>query len=150
MIYPEIKHWNYCFVKVILILLCSLNYTVHLLLTWCNKSFSYVVFFSFVCNSFSLFLFFFFLNRYYHIYFIFPSPGPPRLAFTTSFARSFMIFLSVENIIKLSCFVYVFWKISQLQLHSSSISIDITFHGIRLETIKAASSWGEVAKSFLY
>ena len=110
----------------ILILLCSLNYTVHLLLTWCNMSFSYVVFFSFVCNSFSLFLFFF-LNRYYQIYFNCLSPGPPRLAFATSGARSFIVFLSLENIIKSSCLVYVLWKTSQLRVHSSSVLINIYF-----------------------
>ena len=69
--------------------------------------FSYVVFFSFVCNLFFLsFLFlFFFLNRYHQISFIFLLPGAPRLAFADSGARSFIEFLSVENIIKLSCLV---------------------------------------------
>ena len=47
-----------CFVSVVSILLCCLNYTGHLLMTWRNMCFSYVVFFSFVRNSFSLFLFF--------------------------------------------------------------------------------------------
>ena len=48
------------FVSVISVLLCSLNYRLHFLMTWYDICFSYIVFFSFVCNCFLLF----FLNRY--------------------------------------------------------------------------------------
>lgn len=66
-----------CFVSVPSILLCSLNYTVHLLMNCYRMYFSEGVFFSFVWNSF-LFL----LEKRLPDFFIFLPPGPPCLAFT--------------------------------------------------------------------